>query len=162
MEIQLPEVQSYFEKIKNGSITDIRLPEMEIETGEILTAFSHAGDDCSIKLKVLSSETVPLEAITAEEAEKEGFAVPDFCTSQFLCGNIETRLDFEDYAFKSENGIRIPRSPEEQELYLREKVRRLCPSCATRKDAKGHFLNYWKAKAVEGNMTKIRFEVVTN
>jgi hypothetical protein len=162
MEIQLPEVQSYFEKIKNGSITDIRLLEMEIETGSVLTAFSHAGDDCSIKLKVLSSETVPLEAITAEEAEREGFAVPDFCSSQFLCGNIETRLDFEDYAFKYEDSVSVARSPEEREEYLREKVQRLCPSCITRKDAKDQFLNYWKVKAATGNMTKIRFEVVTD
>jgi hypothetical protein len=93
MEIQLPEVQSYLEKIKSGSITDIRLPTIEIETGEVLTAFFPSGDNSVVKLKVLSSETVPLEAITSEEAEKEGFTVPDFCASQFLCGNIETRLD---------------------------------------------------------------------
>jgi uncharacterized protein YqfB (UPF0267 family) len=91
MEIQLPEVQSYLDDIRNGSIPEIRLPKMETEAGEVLTAFSPAGDDCVIKLKVLSSETVPLEAITAEEAEQEGFAVPDFCASQFLCGDIETR-----------------------------------------------------------------------
>jgi uncharacterized protein YqfB (UPF0267 family) len=162
MEIQLPEVQSYFEKIKSGSITDIRLPEMEIETGEILTAFSHAGDDCSIKLKVLSSETVSLEAITAEEAEKEGFAVPDFCASQFLCGNIETRLDFEDYVFKYENGVPVARTEEEREEHLWEKVQRLCPSCITKKNAKDLFLNYWKQKAIEGSMTKINFEVLND
>jgi hypothetical protein len=162
MEIQLPEVQSYFEKLKNGSITDIRLPEMKIRTGEVLTAFSPSGDDCSIKLKVLSSETVPLEAITAEEAEKEGFAVPDFCASQFLCGNIETRLDFEDYAFRSEDGISIARTQAEREIHLREKVKRLCPPCVTKKNAKDLFLNYWKQKAVEGNMIKINFEIVTS
>jgi uncharacterized protein YqfB (UPF0267 family) len=162
MEIPLPEVQSYLDNIKNGSITDIRLPEIEIKTGEVLTAFSHAGDDCSIKLKVLSSETVPLEAITAEEAENEGFAVPDFCASQFLCGNIETRLDFEDYAFKYENGVPLARTREEREEHLREKVQRLCPSCVTKKDAKGLFLNYWKSKAVDGNMTKIKFEVLAD
>jgi hypothetical protein len=76
MEIQLPEVQSYFEKIKNGSITDIRLPKIEIKTGEVLTAFSPSGDNNAIKLKVLSSETIPLEAITIEEAEKEGLLFP--------------------------------------------------------------------------------------
>jgi hypothetical protein len=162
MEIQLPEVQSYFEKVKNGSITDIRLPKIEIETGSVLTAFSPSGDGCSIKLKVLSSETVPLEAITAEEAEKEGFAVPDFCASQFLCGNIETRLDFEDYVFKYENGVPVARTEEEREILLREKVKRLCPSCITKKNAKDLFLNYWKSKPVEGNMTKISFETVTN
>jgi hypothetical protein len=100
MEIQLPKAQSYLDNIKNGSITEIRLPRME--AGEVLTAFSSAGNSYTINLKVLSSETVPQEAITAEEAEREGFAVPDFCTFQFLCGNIETRLDFEDYAFKHE------------------------------------------------------------
>jgi uncharacterized protein YqfB (UPF0267 family) len=162
MEIQLPEVQSYLEKIKNGSITDIRLPGMEVETGSVLTAFSPDGDDCAIKLKVLSTEAVPLEAITAEEAEREGFAVPDFCSSQFLCGNIETRLDFEDYAFTYEDGVPVARPPAEREEHLREKVQRLCPSCLTRKDAKDQFLNYWKSKVVDGNMTKIRFEVVTN
>jgi uncharacterized protein YqfB (UPF0267 family) len=161
MEIQLPEVQSYFEKIKNGSITDIRLPEMKIETGEILTVFSHSRDNSAIKLKVLSSETVPMEAITAEEAGKEGFAVPDFCASQFLCGNIETRLDFEDYVFKYENGVPLARTEEEREILLREKVQRLCPSCITKKNAKDLFLNYWKQKAVEGSMTKINFEIVT-
>jgi hypothetical protein len=162
MEIQLPEVQSYFEKIKSGSITDIRLPEMEVEPGEVLTAFFSSGNDCSIKLKVLSSETVSLEAVTAEEAEKEGFAVPDFCASQFLCGNIETRLDFEDYVFKYENGVPLARTQEEMEEHLREKVQRLCPSCITKKNAKDLFLSYWKSKPVEGNMTKIRFEVMTN
>jgi hypothetical protein len=162
MEIQLPEVPSYLEKIKNGSITDIRLPRMEAETGSVLTASSPAGNDCAIKLKVHSSEIIPLEAITAEEAEKEGFAVPDFCASQFLCGNIETRLDFEDYAFTYENGVPVARPPAEREEHLREKVQRLCPSCLTRKDAKDRFLNYWKAKAVKGDMTKIRFEVVTD
>jgi hypothetical protein len=161
MEIQLPEVQSYFEKIKNGSITDIRLPKIEIETGEVLTAFLPSEDDCSIKLKVLSSETVPLEAITAKEAEKEGFTVPDFCASQFLCGNIETRLDFEDYAFKYENGVPLARTKEEREILLREKVKRLCPSCITKKNAKDLFLNYWKQKAAEGSMTKINFELIT-
>jgi uncharacterized protein YqfB (UPF0267 family) len=162
MEIQLPEVQSYLDNIKNGSITDIRLPEIEIKTGEVLTAFLPSGDGCAIKLKVLSSETVPLEAITAEEAEQEGFAVPDFCSSQFLCGNIETRLDFEDYAFKYENGVPLARTKEEREILLRGKVQRLCPSCVTKKSAKDLFLNYWKQKAVDGNMTKIRFEVATN
>jgi hypothetical protein len=160
MEIQLPEVQSYLDNIKNGSITGIRLPGIEVKTGEILTAFSSSGNDCAVKLKVLSSETVPLEAITAEEAEQEGFAAPGFCTSQFLCGNIETRLGFEDYVFKFENGVRISRSPEEKELYLREKVQRLCPSCLTRKDARDLFLDYWKAKSVDGEMTKISFEVI--
>jgi uncharacterized protein YqfB (UPF0267 family) len=160
MEIQLPAIQSYLDNIKNGSITEIRLPGMEIKTGEVLTAFSSSGNGGAIHLKVLASKTVPLEAVTAEEAEQEGFTVPDFCASQFICGNIETRLDFEDYAFESENGIRIPRSPEKQEVYLREKVRRLCPSCVTRKDAKDLFLNYWKSKSVDGEMTKINFEVI--
>jgi hypothetical protein len=44
---------------------------------------------------------------------------------------------------------------------LQEKVQELCPSCLVRKNAKDQFLHYWKSKAVEGNMTKIRFEVVT-
>jgi hypothetical protein len=161
MKIQLPEVQSYLDNIKNGSITELRLPRMEIKTGEVLTAFSSSGNDNAIHLKVLASEDVPLETITAEESEREGFTAPDFCASQFICGNIETRLDFEDYAFKSENGIRIPRSPEEQELYLREKVQRLCPSCVTRKGAKDLFLNYWKSKSSDREMTKINFEVIT-
>jgi uncharacterized protein YqfB (UPF0267 family) len=159
MEIQLPEFQSYLDNIKNGSITDIRLPEMEIKAGKVLSVFSPAGNDNVIKLKVLSSETVPLDAVTAEEAEKEGFAVPDFCASQFLCGNIESRLDFEDYAFRSEDGISMARTQEERETYLREKVQRLCPSCVTKKNAKDMFLDYWKSKAVDGNMTKIKFEV---
>jgi uncharacterized protein YqfB (UPF0267 family) len=161
MEIQLPEFQSYVDNIKNGSITEIRLPGLKAETGEVLTAYSSSGKDNTIHLKVLSSETVPLEAVTAEEAEQEGFTAPAFCTYQFLCGNIETRLDFEDYAFKPENGVRIPRSPEEQELYLREKVQRLCPSCLARKTAKDLFLDYWKSKVAGGNMTKIRFEVTS-
>jgi hypothetical protein len=162
MEIQLPEIQSYLDNIKNGSITELRLPRMEIKTGEVLTALSSFGNDGAIHLKVLASETVPLEAITAEESEQEGFAVPDFCASQFLCGNIETRLGFEDYAFTYENGVPLDRSPEDRELYLRGKVRRLCPSCITRKNAKDQFLNYWKSKAVDGNMTKIKFEVLAN
>jgi uncharacterized protein YqfB (UPF0267 family) len=160
MEIQLPEVQSHIEKIKNGSITNIRIPDTEIETGSVLTAVAPAGSNSVIKLKVLSSETVPLEAITAEEAEQEGFTAPDFCASQFLCGNIETRLDFEDYAFRHENGVQIPRSEMEREQLLREKVARLCPSCITRKNAKDLFLRYWKSKIFDGTMTKITFEVL--
>jgi hypothetical protein len=62
MEIQLPEVQSYLDKIKNGSITEVRLPTTEIKTGDVLTAFSPSGNN-AIYLKVLASETVPLEAI---------------------------------------------------------------------------------------------------
>jgi hypothetical protein len=104
---------------------------MEAEKGEVLTAFFPAGDDRVIKMKVLSSETVPLEAIPTEEAEQEGFAVPDFYASQFVCGNIETRMDFEDYAFSYENGVKIPRPEAEREQLLREKVERLCPSCVT-------------------------------
>jgi uncharacterized protein YqfB (UPF0267 family) len=160
MEIQLPEIQSYLDNIKNGSITEIRLPRMEVKTGKILNAFSSSGAGGVIHLKVLASETVPLESITAEEAEQEGFAAPDFCASQFLCGNIETRLGFEDYTFTYENGVPLARSPEDRELYLREKVRRLCPSCITRKTAKDLFLNYWKSKSVDGEMLKISFEVV--
>jgi hypothetical protein len=160
MEIQLPEVQSYLDNIRNGSITEIRLPRIEAEAGEVLTAFSPVGDDCVIKLKVLSSETVPLEAITAEEAEQEGFTVPDFCASQFICGNIETRMDFEDYAFSHENGVKIPRPEAEREQLLREKVERLCPSCIARKNAKDLFLHYWKPKVPDGTMTKIKFEVL--
>jgi hypothetical protein len=119
MEIQLPEIQSYLDNIKNGSITEIRLPRMEIKTGEVLTAFFSFGNGGAIHLKVLASETVPLESITAEEAEQEGFATPGFCSSQILCGNIESRLDFEDYAFTYENGVPLARSPEDRELYLR-------------------------------------------
>jgi hypothetical protein len=100
--------------------------------------------------------------ITAEEAEKEGFAVPDFCVSQFLCGNIETRLDFEDYAFKYENGVPLARTQEEWEIHLRKKFQRLCPSCITKKNSKDLFLNYWKQKAVEGSMIKINFELITD
>jgi hypothetical protein len=161
MEITLPEIQSYLDNIKNGSITELRLPIMEIKPGDILTARSSSGNDKAIHLKVLSSETVPLEAVTAGEAEREGFAAPDFCSSSFLCGNIETRLDFEDYAFTYENGVPVARSPEDRELYVREKVNRLCPSCITRKTTKDLFLDYWNSRAVDGNMTKIRFEVTS-
>jgi uncharacterized protein YqfB (UPF0267 family) len=136
MEIQLPEVRSYFENVKNGSITDIRLPRMEAETGEVLTAFFSARDDCVINLKVISSETVTLKAITAAKAKQEGFAVPDFCASQFICGNIEIRLDFEDYAFRYENGVKTAWSEVEREWLLWEKVQRLCPSCITGKTRK--------------------------
>jgi hypothetical protein len=161
MEICLPGVQSYLDKIADGSVTAIRLPKTEIETGDVLTALSSFGNGFTIKLRVLSSETVPLEAITAEEAEREGFTAPGFCPSGFLCGNIESRLDFEDYAFRYENGVSVARSPEDREMYLREKVQWLCPSCLTRRNAKDLFLNYWKSKSVDGNMTKIRFEVTS-
>jgi uncharacterized protein YqfB (UPF0267 family) len=160
MEIQLPEVQSYLEKIKNGSITNIRLPNTEVKPGSVLAAYSPAEGDTAIKLKVLSSETVPLEAVTAGEAEQEGFTAPDFCSSRFLCESIETRLDFEDYAFKDEGGIKTARPEAEREDLLKEKVARLCPSCITRKSAKDLFLRYWKPKVSDGTMTKITFEVM--
>jgi hypothetical protein len=161
MEIQLPEVHSYLDKIRDGSITGIRLPGIAVKPGEVLTALSPTGNDRVIKLKVLSSETIPLEAISVEEAEQEGFAVPGFCTSRFLCENIETRLDFGDYAFNYENGVPVARTRTEQEQYLREKVQRLCPSCVTRKNARDLFLNYWKSKASGGGMTKITFKVTS-
>jgi hypothetical protein len=160
MNINLPDIQSYLEKIKNGSVTNIRLPHTEIETGSVLSAFSPAGGDTAIKLKVLSSETVPWEAITATEAEQEGFTAPGFCSSRFLCESIETRSDFEDYVFKDEDGIKVARLKAEREVYLRDKVARLCPSCITRKDAKDLFLHYWRPKVSDGTMTKITFEVM--
>jgi hypothetical protein len=110
-------------------------------------------------LKVLSTEAVSLEAVTAEEAEREGFTVPDFCPSRFLCGNIETRLDFEAYVFKYENGAPVARSEAEREACLRERVQRICPSCLIRKNARELFLNYWKPKMTGSEMTRIRFEV---
>jgi hypothetical protein len=140
MIINLPDVQPYLEKIKNGSVTNIRLPNTKIEKGSVLAVYSPAGGDTAMKLKVLSSENVPLEAITVEEAEREGFTAPDFCSSQSLCGGIETRLDFEDYVFKYEDGVQISRTEKEREQLLREKVARLCPSCITQKNAKGLFL----------------------
>jgi hypothetical protein len=160
MNINLPDIQPYLEKIKNGSVTNIRLPNTEIEMGSVLTAYSAVGGNTAIKLKVLSSESVPLESITAEEAEQEGFTVLDFCSSRFLCESIETRSDFEDYAFKDEDGIKIARSEAEREQLLREKVARLCPSCITWKSAKDIFLRYWKSKVSDGTMTKITFEVM--
>jgi hypothetical protein len=159
MEIHLPDIRSYFDKIKNGSVTAVRIPETEIEAGEVLTALSSSGNGSAIKLKVLSSEIVPLETVTAGEAEREGFTVPDFCPSRFLCGNIETRLDFEAYVFKHENDVPVARSEAEREIYLGERVQRLCPSCITRKNGKELFLNYWKTKAVDKKMSKIVFEI---
>jgi uncharacterized protein YqfB (UPF0267 family) len=159
MEIHLPDIQPFFEKIKNGSVTAVRIPKTEIKAGELLTAFSSSGNGSAVKLKVLSTEAASLEAVTAEEAEREGFTVPDFCPSQFLCGNIETRLDFEAYVFKYENNVPIARSEAEREAYLRERVQRICPSCLTRKNARELFLNYWKPKMTGSEMTRIRFEV---
>jgi hypothetical protein len=158
MEIQLPEVQSYLDNIKNSSITEIWLPKMEAETGEVLTVFSHARDDRVINLKVLSSETVHLEAITDKEAGQEGFAVPDFCASQFTCGNIETRLDFEGYAFRHENSIKIPWTEAERKQLMREKVERLCPFYITRKNSKDLLLHYWKPKVSDGTMKKLNLK----
>ncbi|MDR1587610.1 MAG: hypothetical protein LBS57_09155 [Treponema sp.] len=37
---------------------------------------------------------------------------------------MESRLDFENYAFRSEDGISMARTQAERELYLREKVQR--------------------------------------
>jgi hypothetical protein len=55
----------------------------------------------------------------------------------------------------------MARSQAEREILLREKVQKFCPSCVTKKNAKDLLLNYWKSKPVEGDMTKINFEVVT-
>jgi hypothetical protein len=44
-------------------------------------------------------------------------------------------------------------------MCLWKKVRRLCPSCLTRKNAKDLFLQYWQSKAVDGEMNKISFEI---
>jgi hypothetical protein len=159
MQIHLPDVQSYFDEIRNGSITRIRLPGIETRTGDVLTAFSPSGNDDAVHLKVLSCETVPLEAVTAGEAESEGFTAPGFCPSRFLCGSIETRLDFEDYVFGYEKGVQVPRPEGERERLLREKAARLCPSCLRRRDAKDLFLNYWESRTAGGNMTKISFEI---
>jgi hypothetical protein len=60
MEMQLPESQSYFDNIKERFYYRNTAAQNGRETGEVLTAFSHAGDNCVINPKVLSSETVPL------------------------------------------------------------------------------------------------------
>jgi hypothetical protein len=129
MEICLPDIQSCPDKITDGSVTAIGLPETETEAGEVFTARSSSGNGFTVK---------------SGEAGREGFTAPGFCPSGFLCGNIETRLDFEAYAFKYEDGVPVARSRAEREAYLRKKVERLCSSCLTRKNAKDLFPDYRK------------------
>jgi hypothetical protein len=131
----LPDVQSRPDKIADGSVTATGFPKTETKAGEVPAALSFPGDGFTVKPGGFSGETVPPEGISVDEAEREGFATPGSCLSGFLCGNIETRLDFAAYAFKYEEGVPVARSGAEREAYLREKVERLCPSCPVRKDA---------------------------
>jgi hypothetical protein len=72
MEIQLPESQSYFENIKERFYYRNTAAQNGREMGEVLAAFSHAGDNCVINLKVLSSKSVPLQNIESRlDTEKQ-------------------------------------------------------------------------------------------
>jgi hypothetical protein len=162
MEIILPPSQGYIEKIMTGEITRIRLPRTDIHAGDVITASINKSDTGKINLTVTRVETLPLYAISPEEAEKEGFTSQDFCSLQHICGNIEIRMDFEDHVFSREQGTSRLRNREEREKDLYRKLKEGCRNCVIKKDPKDLFLSWWKSAYNRNqdnpDITKITFE----
>jgi hypothetical protein len=162
MEITLPPSKGYIEKILAGEITRIRLPRMELDVGDVITLSAEKADKGKINLAITRIETVPLYAISPEEAAEEGFISPDFCSSRYICGNIEVRIDFEDHVFSREGGTLHPRSEQERENDLYLKLKEGCKTCVIKKSPKDLFLSWWKsAYSIKGDnpeIAKITFE----
>jgi hypothetical protein len=165
MEILLPPSQGYIEKILTGKITRIRLPRTEVNVGDVITASAAKADKGKIPLAITRIETVPLYAISSEEAAEEGFISPDFCSSRYICGNIEVRIDFEDHVFSHEGGTLHPRNEQERENDAYRKLKEGCQSCVIKKDPKDLFLSWWKStyalKVDNPEITKITFEIAS-
>jgi hypothetical protein len=160
MKISLPPYKAFFDGLLNGSITALRMPKANAKVGDVITANAKIG---AVKLRIKNIEYPLLYGITVEEAKQEGYAAPDFCSMETICGSIESRLDFESLAFDQSGDIPTSRSVAEFDRELYGRVKAGCLSCFLQKDEKDLFLEYWK-KAYQdmGNreISKITFEVI--
>jgi hypothetical protein len=131
----------------------------------VIIASTEKSDKGKINLVITRIETVPLYAISPEEAEQEGFISPDFCSSRHICGNIEVRMDFEDHVFSNEQGTPHPRSEQERENDLYRKLKEGCRTCVIKKAPKDLFLSWWKSaysiNQDNPEITKITFEIAS-
>jgi hypothetical protein len=78
MEIRLPSLRKYIDAIFKGNITIIRIPNAAIKTGDILIAKAPGFYSGNSRLAVKEVQHLLLHSITVEEAEREGYIVPDF------------------------------------------------------------------------------------
>jgi hypothetical protein len=163
MEIRLPPYKAFIDGVLDGSNTVLRMPRENAKAGDTVMVKIPGADSGAIGIRIKNIEYPLLYAVTVEEAEREGYAPPDFCPSKTLCGSIESRTDFESLVFDQSGSVPAGRSREgfEQELY--ERVKAGCHSCLVKKDAKEFFLAYWR-KAYRGmenkEISKITFEVI--
>jgi hypothetical protein len=129
MEISLPPYQEFVDGIIDGSLTVLRIPMGTVKNGDTVTAKVSGVYPEAIKIRVKNIEYPLLYGITAEEAKREGYAVPDFCPSKTLCGSIESRTDFESLVFDQPGDIPASRFREDFEKELYDRVKSGCPEC---------------------------------
>jgi hypothetical protein len=164
MEIKLPPVQAFTDKILAGNITILRIPMAAIETGDVISVKAPGVHPENIRIGIIAVEHPLLHSITIKEAEQEGYTVPDFCPSSNICGNIETRLDFESLLFDQKGDIPTSRSREDFEKELNDRLKAGCSTCLLKKDSKDLFLSYWKKTYNETENEKIvkfSFEIIS-
>jgi hypothetical protein len=164
MEIKLPPVQAFTDKILAGNITILRIPMAAIKTGDVISAKAPGVHPGNIRIGVIAVEHPLLHSITVAEAEQEGYIVPDFCPSNTICGNIEARIDFESLLFDKKEDIPVSRSKEDFEKELNDRLKAGCSTCLLKKDSKDLFLSYWKKTYNENEneeVVKITFEVIS-
>jgi hypothetical protein len=164
MEIRLPSLREYIDAIFTGNITVLRIPNAAIKTGDILIAKAPGFHSGNFRLAVKEVQHSLLHSITVEEAEREGYIVPDFCPSKNLCENIESRIDLESLALDQTGDIPISRSMDDINKELYERTKKGCVNCALRLDSKDLFLSYWKSTyndTENREIIKISFEVLS-
>jgi hypothetical protein len=163
MEIRLPPYKAFADGVLDGSITVLRIPGGNIKAGDAVMIKTPGADSEVVKIRIKNIEYPLLCAITAEEAEREGYVAPDFCPSKTLCGSIESRTDFESLVVDRSGSILVGRTREGFEQALYERVKAGCPSCLIKKDAKEFFLSYWRKTYQDmenKEISKITFEVI--
>jgi hypothetical protein len=164
MEIRLPPYKAFIDGVLDGSITVLRMPRGNIKAGETVMVKKLGVDFGGIKVRIKNIEYSLLYAVTAEEAEREGYVPPDFCPSKTLCESIESRTDFESLVFDQSGDTPVGRSKAEFERELYGRVKAGCSSCLIKKDAKELFLSYWRKtwQDMENReIAKITFEIIS-
>jgi hypothetical protein len=164
MEIRLPPYKAFVDRILDGSITVLRIPRGNVKIGDTITATVPGVHSQTITIGIKHIEYPLLYGITVEEAEGEGYLVPDFCPSKTLCENMESRIDFESLVFDQSGNIAVSRTGEKIEKELLERVKSGCPSCRIKMDAKDLFLSWWKTTYHDmenREISKITFEVIS-
>ena len=159
MEIKLPPYTAYLDKIVSGRITVIRVPLMPVKPGYHIKAIVPGSSSGFLLLGVNSITHVPLTSITVEEADAEGFCLPDFCPTMDICRNIERRLEGES---QSETLSALGSNIIERQLD--RKLINGCKDCIIKRDARALFLDWWQAtyQSLDINpITKIEFEVLS-